>query len=377
MSAWRGKYVIGLTGNIATGKSVVRKMLEHLGAYGIDADALANRAIAQDAPGYRAVVDMFGTWILDPDGQINRGKLGRIVFNDPEALRHLEAIVHPLVGKAVDLLVRRSRHKVVVLEAIKLLESGLGEACDSIWVTAASPQVRLSRLVHKRGMDEDIALERIHSQPPQEEKIAAAQVIIRNEGSFEDVWNQVMAAWQEIIPTLEIEVERPRKVVQGVMLVERARLQHAEEIATFVNRFGKASQEMTRQDVIAAFGERAFLLLKKDDRLLGVIGWQVENLVARTSDVYLKPGTPLREAMSLLMQEMERASRDLQCEVSLLFLPPSLARHEEVWQALGYDPRTIQSLKVRAWQEAAQESMPKGTVLLFKQLRKDRVLRPV
>ena len=377
MSAWRDKYVIGLTGNIATGKSVVRKMLEHLGAYGIDADALANRAIAQDAPGYQVVVDTFGTWILNPDGQINRGKLGRIVFNDPEALRQLESIVHPLVGKAIDLLVRRSHHKVIVLEAIKLLESGLDEACDSIWVTVASPQVRLSRLVHKRGMDEATALERIRSQPPQEEKIAAAQVIIRNEAGFEEIWNQVLAAWQEIIPTLEIEAERPRKPSKGEMLVERARLQHAEEIATFVSRFGKASQEMTRQDVIAAFGERAFLLLNKDDRLIGVIGWQVENLVARTSDVFLKPGTPLREAMSLLMGEMERASRDLQCEVSLLFLPPSLARHEEVWGSLGYDPRTIQSLKVRAWQEAAQESMPKGTVLLFKQLRKDRVLRPV
>jgi dephospho-CoA kinase len=79
MSAWPGKYVIGLTGNIATGKSVVRKMLEHLGAYGIDADALAHRAIAKDAPGYQPVLDTFGSWILTPEGQIDRTKLGRIV----------------------------------------------------------------------------------------------------------------------------------------------------------------------------------------------------------------------------------------------------------------------------------------------------------
>ena len=72
MSAWPGKYVIGLTGNIATGKSVVRKMLEHLGAYGIDADALAHRAIAEDAPGYQPVVNLFGRWILTPDGKIDR-----------------------------------------------------------------------------------------------------------------------------------------------------------------------------------------------------------------------------------------------------------------------------------------------------------------
>ena len=85
MSNWPGKYVIGLTGNIATGKSAVRRMLEHLGAYGIDADALSHRAIAKGAPGYQKVIDAFGKWIVDSDGEIDRAKLGRLVFNDPEA----------------------------------------------------------------------------------------------------------------------------------------------------------------------------------------------------------------------------------------------------------------------------------------------------
>src|SRR4030042_3717036 len=125
MSAWPGKYVIGLTGNIATGKSVVRKILEHLGAYGIDADALGHRAIAKDAPGYQEVVNPFGTWILGQDGQVDRAKLARVVFSDPEALARLEAIVHPLVRQAVDMLIRRSKQKVIVVEAIKLLEGPL------------------------------------------------------------------------------------------------------------------------------------------------------------------------------------------------------------------------------------------------------------
>jgi dephospho-CoA kinase len=81
--------------------------------------------------------------------------------------------------------------------------------------------------------------------------------------------------------------------------------------------------------------------------------------------------------MRMILNEVERSSRDLQCEVSLLFLPPKLARREETWREMGYESRTIESLGVRAWQEAAQESMPEGSVLLFKQLRKDRVLRPV
>jgi dephospho-CoA kinase len=93
MSAWPGKYVIGLTGNIATGKSVIRRMLEHLGAYGIDADALSHRAMAKGAPGYAPVVQHFGQWILASDGQIDRSKLGRIAFADPEALKKLETII--------------------------------------------------------------------------------------------------------------------------------------------------------------------------------------------------------------------------------------------------------------------------------------------
>ena len=142
MSNWPGKYVIGLTGNIATGKSVVCKMLEHLGAYSIDADALSHRAIAKGAPGYQTVLDTFGKWILGSDGEIDRGKLGRLVFNDPEALQQLELIVHPLVEKAVDVMIKRAGQPVIVLEAIKLLEGNLASGCDAIWVSYASESIQ-------------------------------------------------------------------------------------------------------------------------------------------------------------------------------------------------------------------------------------------
>ncbi len=146
MSKWVGKYVIGLTGNIGTGKSVVRRMLEHLGAYGIDADALSHRVTAKDAPGYQPIVKTFGRWILGPDGQIDRGKLARVVFSDPEALKTLEGVVHPLVNQAIDFLIQRSKQRVVVVEAIKLLEAGIGKQCDTIWVTYAPPETQAARL---------------------------------------------------------------------------------------------------------------------------------------------------------------------------------------------------------------------------------------
>ncbi len=377
MSAWPGKYVIGLTGNIATGKSVVRKMLEHLGAYGIDADALAHRAIAQDAPGYQPVIDTFGSWILTSGGQIDRTKLGKIVFSDVEALEKLEAIIHPLVRQAIDLLIRRASQKIIVIEAIKLLEGELRQACDNIWVTTAPMEIQLRRLRLKRGLSAEAARQRIAVQPPQAEKIEAANFVIKNSGSFEDTWKQVLAAWQEIVSVEVLEPPQPSPAAKGKLVVERAGPRQINEIAEFITEISNGRRAMSAADVMEAFGEKAFLLLKIDERLVGIAGWQVENLVARVSDVYLEPGLPLGEAVRVLMKAIESASRELQSEVLLLFLPPHLGRHNAVWDALGYSPRTPQELRVNAWEEAALESMPVGTVMFYKQLRKDRVLKPV
>jgi dephospho-CoA kinase len=198
VGSWPGKYVIGLTGNIATGKSVVRKMLEHLGAYSIDADALSHRAIAKGAPGYPKVIDTFGKWIVDGNGEIDRTKLGRLVFNDPEALQQLEGIVHPLVEHAVDLMIQRANQRVIVIEAIKLLESKLVGACDTVWTTYAPETIQKARLMQKRKMSEQEALQRIHAQSPQAVKAAAANVVIQNSGSLEDTWKQVVAGWKAI-----------------------------------------------------------------------------------------------------------------------------------------------------------------------------------
>jgi dephospho-CoA kinase len=376
MSAWPGKFIIGLTGNIATGKSVVRKMLEHLGAYGIDADALAHRATAKGAPGYKPVVDTFGSWILAPDGQIDRAKLGRIVFSDPEALAQLEAIVHPLVEQAVDILIRRAKQPVIVIEAIKLMESGLRGRTDSLWVTYAPQEVQIARLTSKRSMTTGAALQRIKAQPPQELKTAAAHVVIQNTGSFEDTWRQVAAAWQEIFPTTDSE-EEESAAVHGEVRVQRARPKAAAEIAELITRLSEGRRKLTRSDVMAAFGEKAFLLLTLEGKPYGVVGWKVENLVARTDDVYLDRSLDAAKSLKALMDEVEHTSRELQCEASLLFLPAQLARMDGLIQSLGYQARTIHSLGVRAWQEAAVETKVPDTVMLFKQLRQDRVLRPV
>jgi len=361
LSRWPGKYVIGLTGNIATGKSVVRKMLEHLGAYGIDADALAHRAMAKGAPGYPLILKTFGEWILDEDDQIDRQRLAKIAFSDPKALERLESIVHPLVAHAVDLLIRRAKQSIVVIEAIKLLESELVAGCDTIWVVDAPAELQVARLMHKRKMSEAAARQRIAAQAPQALKLRAAKVVIRNNGSFENTWDQVQAAWAELPQPEEPLLPEPPEAKPGQLIVRRGRPQDADDIARFITHVTHGKKRMTRQDVMAAFGEKAFLLLLRDGEIAGIAGWQVENLVTRIDELYFVPGLALDEAIPALMEEVETASTELQSEAC----------------AVGYRPQTVQGLGVRAWQEAALESMPRGASLWFKQLRADRVLRPL
>jgi dephospho-CoA kinase len=384
VSKWAGKYVIGLTGNIGTGKSVVRRMLEHLGAYGLDADALSHRAISKGAPGYQPVIDHFGRWILAANGEIDRAKLSRVVFNDPEALATLEGIIHPLVLQGVDWLIRRSTQTVIVIEAIKLLETNLHKTCDAVWVVYTPPELQMARLMQNRKMSEIEARQRIAAQPPQEQKIAAANFVVRNDNSFEETWKQINAAWLKFIPKTSEAVEEvqaqkvqpERSLPQGEISVLRGKPRDSEAIAALINRVRKNARPIGRYEIIAAFGEKAFLMLNVGSSLTGILGWQVENLVARTVDIYLLPEFSTMQVLPALIEEMERSSKNLQCEASLIFAPPEIA-DETFWHNLGYEKRAAQSLGVSAWQEAAAESMRPDSVLFFKQLRVDRVLRPI
>ena len=377
MSNWPGKYVIGLTGNIATGKSVVRRMLEHLGAYTIDADTLSHRAIARDAPGYQPTLETFGKFILDPSGEIDRAKLGRIVFSNPDALKQLEIIVHPLIEQAIDLMIKRASQRVIVIEAIKLLEGKLVRECDAIWAIYAPESVQKSRLMRKRDMSELDAVQRIQTQPSQELKTAAANVVILNTGSFEDTWKQVVEAWKVISPSAELTPIVIHKAGPGDLAVQRGRPRDSAKIAALITRLSGGARLQSPDDIMTAFGDKAFLLLLADKQLVGLAGWQVENLVVRTTELYLDPQIAIPQALKTLVTEVEHESQDLQCEASLLFLPPKLAIEDTVWKELGYTRSTPQNLGIQAWQDAALESQQPDTILLFKQLRQDRIIRPI
>jgi dephospho-CoA kinase len=192
------KYIIGLTGNIATGKSAVLKMLEDLGARTIDADALVHQLMKKGTPTWQATVEDFGPDILTVEGEIDRARLGAIVFAQPVALRRLEEIVHPAVIARTKELIRQAEEAVVVIEAIKLIEAGMHRICDALWVVTCPEEEQLARLMKQRGLSEKEARTRLAAQGSQADKLALADVIIDNGGSLQETRRQVELEWAKI-----------------------------------------------------------------------------------------------------------------------------------------------------------------------------------
>lgn len=192
-------YVIGLTGNIATGKSTVARMLADLGATVIDADKVAHEVMQADTEVHRAVVTAFGPHIVGRNGEIDRDRLGSIVFADPASLATLEAIVHPAVRREVARRIGAAPTPVVVVEAIKLIEAGMARQYDSLWVTTCPPERRVERLMTDRGLSWEEARLRVGAQPPQEAKVARADVVIDTDTDPAQTRAQVEAAYREVI----------------------------------------------------------------------------------------------------------------------------------------------------------------------------------
>ena len=192
-------YVIGLTGNIATGKSQVAQMLARRGAEHIDADRLAHQVMAQDTPAWQQIVEAFGRDIVGADGEIDRKRLGEIVFSSEPDLARLEQIVHPAVIARTKERIARTEADVVVVEAIKLIESGMVLLlCDVLWVVIAPRETQIERLMTTRGLSRDEAALRIDAQPPQSDKVARADVVIDNSGALEETERLVSRAWDKV-----------------------------------------------------------------------------------------------------------------------------------------------------------------------------------
>jgi dephospho-CoA kinase len=193
--------VIGLTGGILTGKSTVSEILAKLGAVIIDADKIGHEAYRPQTKVWREVVDAFGTGILKQNGEIDRKKLGDIVFNDPKALSRLNEITHPAMHSMMKEEIEKLRNEgvdVVVLEAAVLIEANWTDLVDEVWVTVAPEETAVKRLQNRGGLSEQQARARIRSQLSSEERAKHADVIINTNCDLAEVRAKVERLWRRL-----------------------------------------------------------------------------------------------------------------------------------------------------------------------------------
>ena len=196
-SATGRAFVIGLTGNIACGKSTVLSFLRELGAVAIDADAVYHQLIAPDEPLWHRLVEHYGPSILSDVRTINRRELGRLVFTNTEALAELDRLTHPAVVAAILDRIASIDEGVIVVDAVKLIESGLGDSSDQVWVVTCDVAQQVERLMRRNGLSRSDAEQRVAAQRPIEPKLERADVVIDNSGTLSTTRRQVERAWRQ------------------------------------------------------------------------------------------------------------------------------------------------------------------------------------
>jgi dephospho-CoA kinase len=194
-----GPLLLGITGNIACGKSAVGRVLAGFGADVIDADLVYRDLVQPGLPLLDAIRSRFGQAVVDPDGMLDRRALAVVVFSDPAALAALDDLVRPVVGPEMLNRAAASHARVVVLDAVKLFESGLAASCDETWAIVCRLETQVDRLMERNGVSREEARRRIAAQRPQCDKAALADVVIGNDGSLGELADRVQAAYEAFL----------------------------------------------------------------------------------------------------------------------------------------------------------------------------------
>jgi dephospho-CoA kinase len=386
------KYIIGLTGNIATGKSLVLRMLKDLGADTLDADDLVHVLMRRGSPLYDKIVVEFGRYILDEDFEIDRGRLGNIVFCDPQALAHLESITHPTVKREVEKWIAASKAGVVVVEAVKLIESGMADNCDVVWVVTASEDIQLQRLMTKRKMSGPKAMLRIEAQSPQEEKIARADVVIDNSADVINTWKTVQRHFATIsrIAALQPQLKPvaparaplpPGEPVSPQVLaklqVRRAKRGDLAAMAAMMIQATNGRITRSETEMMESLFSKGYFVALAGGQVLGLVGLRTENLIAGIDDFLVRSSDLWPTVGKALLKGVETEANTLSCEVALLFARPEAGPVAMTFfEKNGYQRKSLTDL-IKMWREAAQDYYTEGSVMLVKQLLERRIMSPI
>ena len=366
-----GRFILGITGNIGSGKSLVLKMLEQKGAFIIDADAISRRVTQKDAPAYQPIVQAFGDYVLDADGQIDRNKLGRIAFADADAMRLLESIIHPLVRQAIHTILENldGPQELVAIEAVKLLEGPLRDLCAAVWVVSVPAQVAQQRLVSRRGLSEADARQRIAFQGDDAAKRAQADLVIDNSGSPGVTWKQVSDAHARLL-----QAHRQAAALAAESPLRRYRPGELPQLDAFIEAAAGTGHAFVPTD------DRAFWFYKEEHATQAVAGWYAENFIARVTHLFALPnlaGPALQNTLQSLLGAVEAEATHLRCEALLLALPASQTALAQAVQQAGLAAKSPSQLGIRAWADAARAMQHDGAEIYYKQLGGERVLKPL
>ncbi len=426
------KFIVGVTGNIATGKSVVMRLAADHGALTIDADNLVHEIMDEDAEMQAAIAVAFGPEVRRPDGSIDRDALGEIVFEDPDAMRDLEEMIHPAVTNVIMQRIADTNLPIIFIEAIKLLETDLVKLCRQIWVTRCAKQRQLERLRICRGLDTPSAATRIKAQPPQEDKVAQADVVIDTNGYMTDTAKQFESAWvrfpewarqaladrparprdwrgigaQAVVSTSkpvatsplspEKAARRPKEVpapqvnaetaseaaFDAVLMeserpenleVRRARPSDIPSILLLIQRATDGALSMKRSELLLALSERSYFIGQIGVDVNTVMGCSIDSQVARVDQIFIHPlETSMATAMAVT-EEIEESANAHICELIVVYLGADIpVALRQLFESRGYQEANKEDLP-RAWQIAIDESQPEDADFLIKVLRSERL----
>jgi len=383
------KFVIGLTGNIGTGKSVVRRMLERKGALGIDADALVHRALLKGHAPHQAVLSRFGEAILQKDGEIDRRKLATLVFNDQPALAELERILHPAVETAVERILADSPLPIIVVEAIKLLESSLAQNCDRIWLVETSQSTQLERTLRSRKMSRAQVLERIRQQSPAEIKRRSAHVIIINEAGLEHTWQQVEHAWEELTKVnqgfakAEKVIRVERKQNSYFLAVEpgdlnmikdsvdpRRLIYQSPHWSIPTSSSTKSNYKDLSTGLFAQMCDFQFVLTREEIHSPSLVILRSEDFLLQTEAIFNSPVSRLTEEFAHCLHAVDLFARQRLCE-SIIFMLLQKADHVgDLLLEHGYQRIEKDHSNFKLWQTQDFNSPPAGYNVFVKSIRK-------
>jgi dephospho-CoA kinase len=393
---WPDRLIIGVTGNIATGKSAVMRMAADKGALTLDADKVVHHIMDNDASMQAAIAVAFGGEVRREDGSINRARLASIVFNDPAALRDLEQMLHPAVRAEIIDAIRHSNSQFVFIEAIKLLEGSLKDECDQIWVTNCTRLRQIERLMICRGLDDESAVMRVDAQNPQAEKVAQADVVIETDGTLAETRDQSELAWEQLPDLLaakreglpdapvieevidarladEPEPEHPEAEVTGEVQVRRARPSDVPAILLLMHQASQDKVSIKRADLLMAMSDRSYLIGQIDLDIRAVVGFAVEGGLARIEEIHLHPEVGAVQIGAAVMREVEKSANEHICEVIVAFPDQNApSRVLTLLKEAAFVRRPLSGAP-EAWKRALRNAPLNGDVFWARMLRDVRV----